>query len=57
MDVRDDLPEADGDPIVTTPGSVVARSRPEPGRTRISVLARDCPTHADEVSALLAAGR
>lgn len=53
MDVRDDLPEAAGAPLVTTPASVVSRSRPEPGRTRIAVLARDCPTHADEVSALL----
>jgi len=57
LDVRDDLPEAAGDPIVTTPASVLARSRPEPGRTRISLLARDCPTHADEVSGLLSGPR
>ena len=57
MDVRDDLPEAEGGPIVTTPASVVARSHPERGRTRISVLARDCPTHAAEVSALLSGAR
>lgn len=53
LDVRDDLPEADGDRIVTTPASVLVRSPEEPGRTRISLLARDCPTHADEVSSIL----
>lgn len=53
LDVPDDRPEASGEPLATTPASLTARTRSEPGRTQISVLARDCPTHAQEVARIL----
>ena len=44
----------DGERIAVSSSSVVVR-RPAPaGGTSIEVFARDCPTHKDEVSALIA---
>lgn len=41
--------------ITTTPGSVtVRRAAPANGVTEIAVLARDCPTHKEEATALAA---
>lgn len=56
LDLRDDLPESSGERIAITPGSVTARSTLEPGRVALTVLARDCPTHAEEVSRILSEG-
>lgn len=53
LDLPADAPEASGEPLAISPGSVTART-PEPAdRVRLIVLARDCPTHADEVSRIL----
>jgi hypothetical protein len=53
LDLPEDAPEAAGPAVETRSGSVVARRRDEPGRVRVSVLARDCPTHAEEVARIL----
>lgn len=43
----------DGERIVASSSSVIVR-RPGEGGTSIEVFARDCPTHRDEVTALIA---
>lgn len=53
LDLPDDAPEASGEPIAISPGSVTARTNDGVGRVALTVLARDCPTHADEVSRFL----
>ena len=57
LDVPEDRPEARGDRLETTAASVLVRERAEPGRARVSLLARDCPTHAAEVARILAGPR
>lgn len=56
--IRLDLPEGaaegSGERLVITTGSVTERTASGPGRVQMRVLARDCPTHADEVSRILA---
>jgi hypothetical protein len=54
LDLPEGAPEAQGPPIESTQRSLVVRSRHQPGRVAVSVLARDCPTHADEVARILA---
>jgi hypothetical protein len=56
MDLPEHAPEAIGDPIWSSTATVIARSRVEPGRVRFVVLARDCPTHAEEAARILAPG-
>ncbi|MDQ3032906.1 MAG: hypothetical protein M3Y87_10850 [Myxococcota bacterium] len=56
LDLPDDAPEASGETLAITPGSVTERAPAEPGRVALSVLARDCPTHAEEVSRILSRG-
>ncbi len=57
VDLREDAPLAIGDPLVISAGSVMTRSHEHVGRVILTVLARDCPTHADEVSRILLAGQ
>ena len=49
-------PEARGDAVEISTASVVSRARGADGRVRLRVLARDCPTHAEEVSRILSDG-
>lgn len=53
LDLREDAPLAAGEPLVISAGSVLTRAREESGRVKLTVLSRDCPTHADEVSRIL----
>lgn len=52
-DLPADAPEARGEALEISPASLVARSSGEDGRVLLRVLARDCPTHAEEVSRVL----
>lgn len=56
FDLSADAPEASGDPITISTASVTARTRGQGGRVSLVVLARDCPTHAEEVSRILSDG-
>lgn len=53
LDLREDAPLAAGEPLRVSVGSVMTRAREEMGRVKLTVLSRDCPTHADEVSTIL----
>lgn len=53
MDLPSEAPEASGDRIAISPASVTSRTIILDGRTSLAVLARDCPTHAEEVSRIL----
>jgi hypothetical protein len=53
LDLREDAPLAEGEPLVISVGSVMTRGQEEAGRVMLTVLARDCPTHAGEVSRIL----
>ena len=59
-DVADTAPEATEPPRTVTPITVrvhgpAAGAGADPGQTALTILARDCPTHAPEVARLLAA--
>lgn len=54
-DLPADAPEARGEAVEISPASVVAREATPGGRVRLRVLARDCPTHAQEVSGIISA--
>jgi hypothetical protein len=47
-------PAAHGAPVDVSTASVLARRGRTDGRVEITLLARDCPTHAEEVHRLLA---
>lgn len=47
-------PAPSGERISATPASVTVRRRASSGGTDIALLARDCPTHKDEASGLVA---
>jgi hypothetical protein len=53
LDLPAAAPEAQGAPLETTPGSVIARDAASGGRVRFRLIARDCPVHAAEVAAIL----
>lgn len=55
-DLPADAPEASGAAVEISAASVVSRERTPDGRVRLRVLARDCPTHAEEVSRVLSDG-
>ncbi|UJR80934.1 hypothetical protein [Sandaracinus amylolyticus] len=55
--IRAELPpdadEARGGAVEISPAAVIARTNDGRGRVHLRVLARDCPTHAEEVSRVL----
>ncbi len=53
LDLPEDAPEVAEAPR-TTALSVFARLPADPGRARLVLLSRQCPTHAEEVARLLA---
>jgi hypothetical protein len=50
-------PPPSGEKITTTPASVTVRRAGAGGGSEVAVLARDCPTHKEEASALVAKAR
>ena len=53
LDVPATDPDAIGSPLVVSTATVLARRGSGNGRVEITLLARDCPTHAAEVRRLL----
>lgn len=52
-DLPEDAPEARGEAVEISAASVVVRDPAPGGRVHLRVIARDCPTHAPEVSRVL----
>jgi len=57
LDLPDDGPYARGPSLQTTGAAILSRMPNSSGRMRVDLLARDCPSHAEEVSRRLAQER